>query len=434
MWIKVVSFIENSEKYFQNTQEKLPHWMNVLREMSLSQLDMAAIPTVKDEEWKYTDISKVLKQKYYIVDRLEDANLAELNKVYNKDEINIVFVNGVFSPELSISNNVFMGCNIMSWHDAVKQEDPNFKIFLEKEYSEKDDYFVAMNKAYADDGVYLRIPNNTVFDKLIHIIFISVSDTESVIPMPRVLVSVGNSSEVSIQESYLGGNSSCYFNNAFSSLSLGKDSKVYFCKALNESPQSIHYSKTKVLLENESVFDSLSVTTGGNFVRNEMDIVMKGTGASATVNGFNYARNKQHIDSHTSIRHEAPECSSNQLCKYILDDKARTVFNGKIYVAPDAQKTNSCQLNKNLIFSEDCRVDTKPQLEIFADDVKCNHGATVGQLNEDEIFYLQTRSISRKDAVRILSRGFANDVLSCMKNEAILSKINALVDPIFANL
>ena len=222
--------------------------------------------------------------------------------------------------------------------------------------------------------------------------------------------------------------------SALTDISLAKNALLYYSRAQKENLKSYHIGNTRVWQERDSNFQGFSFVAGGALIRNNLDVVLNGEGAQSFLNALYSVYGTQHVDNHTSVDHRVPNCMSNQLYKGILNGASRAVFNGKIFVRPIAQKTNSYQLNKNLLLGKDCRVDTKPQLEIFADDVKCTHGATIGQMNEEELFYLQTRAIGKQDATRMLARGFAEDVLNQIKNEAVHQKLTEYLQPSFEKL
>ena len=261
------------------------------------------------------------------------------------------------------------------------------------------------------DGVVLRDP--------VHVLFVSTAPGEAVVTHPRVLLLAGDNSQVSVIESYAGLRDAGYFTNAVTQIDAGAGSVVNHCKILRESLQSYHVAGVQARLARSAVVTSNSITLGGALVRNDIGVVLDGEGAECTLNGLYLAGWKQHIDNHTTIDHASPHCASHELYKGILDGDGRAVFNGKIIVRQDAQKTDAKQSNKALLLSERAQVNTKPQLEIFADDVKCTHGATVGQLDEDALFYLRARGLGREEARRILIQAFATDVLNRIRHKPI---------------
>ena len=289
--------------------------------------------------------------------------------------------------------------------------------------------FSALNTAFLQDGAVIRIDDGVVLKDPVHVVFISTAPGEAVVTHPRVLLLVGDNSQVSVIESYAGLRDAGYFTNAVTQIEAGAGSVVHHCKILRESLQSYHVAGMQARLARNAVVTSNSITLGGALVRNDIGVVLDGEGAECTLNGLYLAGGKQHIDNHTTIDHASPHCASHELYKGILDGDGRAVFNGKIIVRLDAQKTDAKQSNKALLLSERAQVNTKPQLEIFADDVKCAHGATVGQLDEDALFYLRARGLGREEARRILIQAFATDVLNRVRHKPIQMELGrALLD------
>ena len=264
---------------------------------------------------------------------------------------------------------------------------------------------------------------------MIHIIHVASGDSKAFIA-PRNVIYAEQSSECTILESHIAfEDNSTYLATPLSDFYLEENSTIHYAKAQKESLKAYHVGNTRVWQERNTNFDSISIMVGAAITRNNLDIVIDGEGSNANLHGLYFLHGKQHADNHTSVDHRQPNCTSNQLYKGILEGSSRSVFNGKIFVNEIAQLTNSYQLNKNLLLGKDCRVDTKPQLEIFADDVKCTHGATIGQLEKDEVFYLQSRCISKQDATKILVRGFIEDLLVDVSSETLQDKIHWLVEP-----
>ena len=269
----------------------------------------------------------------------------------------------------------------------------------------KDNAFVALNTANFEDGGFVHVPANTVASEPVRIDFNAVSERTT---HPRNLIIVGDNSQVQIIEKYTGAGR--YFTNAVTEIIVGENSIVEHVKLGEESPESFHVSTIQVHLSRDSNFKSHNISLGGLLVRNDVNAVLS-TGCESTLNGLYLLNDKQHVDNHTALDHAAPHAASHELYKGILDGTASAVFNGKIFVRKDAQKTDAKQTNKNLVLSEDATINTKPELQILADDVRCTHGATVGQLDEESLFYLRTRGLSKTEARDLLIYAFARDVI-----------------------
>ena len=421
--------VEQFDQFYGENIKLMPPWFNQLRQESLKHLSNREFPSVKDEEWKYTNISSLLQGTYQIP---TDFTLAEIEKFQNytdKDPVLVVFVNGQFSREYSRLNNVASGIKITLLKEALQNNNGlNLQRILTSYDAQQESVFILLNKVMIKDGVYITIADKAVSPDLIHIVYLTSNPQKKIITCPRTLISIGKDAEASILESHISfRDDDIYFSNALTDIFAGENSTLHYCKAQKESSKAFHINAIRVAQERDSNFNSFVLTSGGAITRNNLDIFLNGEGCSSALNGLYAPYDNQLVDNHTSVDHRYPNSTSNQLYKGILNHAARAVFNGKIFVRSLAQKTNSYQLNKNLLLGEKCRVDTKPQLEISADDVKCTHGATIGQLNEEELFYLQTRCIPKKMAIKMLARGFVDDVINRMPVKMIREKWNILL-------
>ncbi len=287
--------------------------------------------------------------------------------------------------------------------------------------------FAWLNTGLFQDGVLVHVPAGIVVDRPIQIHIASDAGTDPTVSHPRVLVMAGENSQVSIVESYGGPEGQTYFTNAITEVLVGPGAIVHHVKVQRESRKAFHVAGTFARLGRGSVFASHNISLGGGIVRNDIAAVLDGEGAEATLNGLYLADGDRLVDTHTVIDHAKAHCPSHELYKGVLGGKARAVFNGKIFVRQDAQKTDAKQTNKALLLSDDAQVNTKPQLEIFADDVKCTHGAAIGQLDEDALFYLRARGIGRLAARDLLIRAFAGEVIQQVKPESIHDRLEALM-------
>ena len=284
-----------------------------------------------------------------------------------------------------------------------------------------------MNTAFANDGAFIYIPDNVTVIDPIHIISINGNAEENILSQPRNLIITGKNSKVTIIETYNSITDKAHFTNVVTEVIAGENSNIEMYKIQDENLNSFQVSLTQVEQKKNSVFTVYTVTTGGAIVRNDVNSVLDDEGCETHLYGLYLTDGSQHVDNHTLMDHAKPHCLSNELYKGVLNGKSRAVFNGKVFVRPDAQKTNAYQSNKNILLSPDATVDTKPQLEIYADDVKCSHGATVGQLDEESLFYLRSRGISKDMARSILIRAFANDIFDEMKNNELHEHLNNMV-------
>ena len=429
-------------------KEKPSDWVAQLREEGLTRFRELGIPTVKDEEWKYTNVSALAGHRYALAAKsaLSPAQRKDILARYcGKADVNIVFVNGALDKELSNFGKIppplggeslpAAGVEISMLRDALLKDAAALKEIWAHYDPQKDPAFVALNKALTQEGIYIHVSDKIIANQLIHILHVTHADGEAIATFPHTVIRLGKSSEASVLETHVGLNDeNIYLADPLTDVLLEENATLHYSKAQKESLKAYHVGTTRVWQRRDSTFNGFSLAAGASITRNDLDIVINGEGAAAFLNGLYSVYKDQHVDNHTSVDHRVPNATSNQLYKGVLNDAARAVFSGKIFVQPIAQQTNSYQLNKNLLLGKGCRVDTKPQLEIFADDVKCTHGATIGQLNEDEIFYLQARGVPRKIATRLLTQGFVDDVLNRLTRGSVREQVARLVAPSLAAL
>jgi len=431
-----ISFINEMDHIVDSlNQNNTPSWLNEIRNKNQKRLDSVGFPNTKNEEWKYTNIKSILSKSYEFQAEANPKSMDKLKKYLDENSVNLVFINGKFTSEYSFLNIDSPGITISTLENIFNSKPELIKDLLEKQTLDSSTSFVALNNVLVSDGNFIHLGANTIYDKLIHIIHVKDTQGKHILTSPRTVIKLEKSSEATVLESHLSfSDDDTYFTNALTDIYLGENATLHYCKAQAESMKAYHIGTTRVWQERNSNFDGFSLMTGGAITRNDLDIILGGEGCHCTLNGLYSVNHDQHVDNHTSVDHQFPNCTSNQLYKGILNGASRGVFNGKIFVKKIAQQTNSYQLNKNLLLGKDARIDTKPQLEIFADDVKCTHGATISQLNEDEIFYLRSRCIPKKKAISLLSHGFVDDIINTIPNKAIRSLLNELLQPTFSAL
>ena len=414
--------------HFARLQEKLGRdgdaWLNKIRKDAIGRFAELGFPTTRLEEWKYTSVAPIARIPFQAAelrwDGLAEERLAELplaHSAFSDCCSRIVFINGHYSPQLS-SPDLPERLMVGSLASAIKQNTPSVKEHLAKHAPYQHQAFVALNTAFLEDGAFIEIPQGVTTDEPIYILFVSTAD-EPTASHPRSLIIVGADSQAHIIEEYLALGEGPYFTNAVTEIIAGENSVVELSKLEAENAEAFHVSTVQVSQARSSSFTSHSISFGGALVRNDVSVALNGEGADCTLNGLYIASNRQHVDNHTVIDHIKPHCSSRELYKGILDDRSSAVFNGSIVVRKDAQKTDARQSNKNLLLSEGATINSKPQLEINADDVKCTHGTSIGHLDEDSVYYLRARGIGVNEARTVLTYGFANDVLNRMKVDAV---------------
>jgi Fe-S cluster assembly protein SufD len=393
-------------------------WLGVIRKEAIGRFAELGFPTTKDEEWRHTNVAPISGASFRPA--RPGTNGLTAGKVANfifsdLDCCNLVFVNGFYSADLSTPEALPKGVRAGSLAAALQTEPKKVEPYLARHASFKKNAFVALNTAFMLDGGFIYLPPETILKKIIHLLFISTSDAEATVSYPRNLIVVGSGSQASVVESYIGLQGGVYFTNAVTEIVAGDSAVVGHYKLQRESDEAYHVASLHVVEEENADVSSHSISLGGILTRNDVTAVMNGEGGDLTLNGLYVTKGRQHVDNHTSIDHAKPHCNSRELYKGVLDEQSSGVFDGRILVRPNAQKTNAKQTNKNLLLSEDALVNTAPQLEIFADDVKCTHGATIGRLNEESLFYLRSRGIGEEAARALLTYAFASDIVGTVK-------------------
>ena len=340
-------------------------------------------------------------------------------------------MNGTFAPALSTTDGLASGVRRRSLATVLAHDHDDdgeaVALQLGRLARIESQAFTALNTAFLRDGAVVEVAPGVVLDTPIHLLFVTRSSAEPVLSQPRVLVVAGANSQVRVVESHAGDGETPYLSNAVTEISVDEYAVVDHYAVVREAEPAFHVASLHATLGRASNFSSHVITLGGAIVRNEAHVALAGEGGECTLNGLYLANGRQLVDNQTTIDHAQPHCDSHELYKGILDGRSRAVFNGKIIVRLDAQKTDAKQSNKTLLLSEDAQITTKPQLEIFADDVKCTHGATVGQLDQDALFYLRSRGLSRDQARQLLTHAFAADLLGHIKVEAIRTQLDALL-------
>lgn len=423
-------YVSNFKLFEEKLNGQSKSFLHDIRKDALNQLAELDFPTSKKEEWKYTNISPILKQNFTpaVNTVLPRFSQSEVKEFFFKDfDCHLlVFVNGFFSEEISDVGELPKGVVLGSLKKIYK-EDPKLIDGYINKLSKVDNAFNALNTAYLSDGLVVIVPDGKIVGKPIQALYLNSSDKELVLSMPRNLIIAGKNSQVSVIANYRGFGEKTYFSNIITEVFADEEAVVDLCKVQNENPESYHIEKVQAHQKKKSVFNHYNVTFGGAIARNDINSLLDGENIETHYYGLYMANEKQHMDNHTFIDHAKPNCMSNEVYKGILDDNSRGVFNGKIIVRKDAQKTNAYQQNKTILLSKTATIDTKPQLEIFADDVKCSHGATVGHLDETSEFYIRSRGVPQELAKSMLIRAFANDVIETIKIDPLKEQINHMI-------
>ena len=412
-------FYSDHQAFVGNGGRSAPDWLQELRQASLEKLKTLGLPTTKLEEWRFTSVSRIAESTFAVVpaDRASfgRADLAPFRWPLAEAH-EIVFVNGRYAAGLSHIGALPRDVRIQSLAAALAEGGDEVEHVTRVAGFDRH-AFTALNTALFEDGAFIRIPPHTVLSEPIHVLFVSTAagsalNGRAAMTHPRVVVVMGDNSQASIVESYGGPDREPYLTNAVTEVVLGESAVLDHYTVQREGVRSYHMASMHAKAARSANLRAHSITLGGSLVRNEATVVLDGEGAECTLNGLYLADDHRLVDNHTTIDHAMPHCGSREIYKGILAGHARAVFNGKIIVRPDAQKTDARQTNRALLLSEDALINTKPQLEIFANDVKCTHGAAVGQIDAEAIFYLRSRGLNEAEARQFLIHAFAGDVLN----------------------
>ncbi len=412
------AYREDFERALQDAAGNIPGWLRQHRQTAFRRFAELGYPTRRDEEWRVTDVRPIADTVFavpeYAQGNVTPEQIGEL--FFPTFQANrLVFVNGRYSAELSHTRELPAGVRIGRLRDLAQNDPTGYESALQYRQNNSKTAFTSLNFAFFEDGAYIHIPRNVVVTDPIMLIYVSNSAATPTASHPLTFIHAEENSHATVIETYIGVGADMYFTNAVTEVSVRENAVLDHIKITQEKPGAYHVATTEIALARGANFTSHNITLGGQIVRNDFNAGLNGEGIECTLNGVYVARDKQLVDNHTSIDHAMPHCNSHELYKGILDGRARGVFNGKIFVREDAQKTDAKQTNQTLLLSNDATINTKPQLEIYADDVRCTHGATVGQLNQDALFYLRTRGIGKDEARAMLTFAFANDVVSRIK-------------------
>ncbi|MDX5326824.1 MAG: Fe-S cluster assembly protein SufD [Bacteroidota bacterium] len=398
--------------------------LHKIRQEALSTFEKKGFPTKRDEEWKYTNLRPVLKHDYRVLPKTEDSlEYKDVKRFFlnDADTYKVVFINGVYSSWLS--DTTHQHYDICTFGSALTK----FRDVVDRYFATiapKDEPMVALNTAFAREGAFIRIPCGQVVSKPVEVVFFNTHPSAEIMLQPRNLIVVEENAQVQIIERHQNLSEHPVLTNVVSEVFAGRNAKVDMYKVQNDVLHSNLIDNTHIAQEATSRVDIRTFSFGGNVTRNNLNFYLNEEGAESHMHGITIIGDTQHVDHHTLADHRVPHCMSNELYKGIYDDRSQGVFNGKIIVHQDAQKTNAFQQNNNILLSEKASVDTKPQLEIFADDVKCSHGCTVGQLDDEALFYLQSRGIPKREGEALLMYAFSNEILETVRIPELRKKLN----------
>ncbi|WP_457609609.1 Fe-S cluster assembly protein SufD [Lutibacter sp.] len=403
--------------------------VHAIRQKAIHNFEVQGFPTKKDEEWKYTNLKSLLKNDFNLFPsanksvEFKDVERYLINEI---ESYKLIFIDGVFSSFLSTTTHDEWDICVLS--SALTK--PKYKMVVDNYFNtiaKNNNSLSELNTAFAKEGAFINIPKNTIVPKPIQIINFSTGSEKEVILQPRNLVVVGENSHVQIIERHQNLSKNTTLTNAVTEIFVHKRAIVDYYKIQNDTQNSSLIDSTFVSQKQQSVASVNTYSFGGKLIRNNLEFQHEGEYITSNLNGISILNNKQHVDNHTLVNHKYPNCESHELYKGIYADKSTGIFNGKVIVQQAAQKTNAFQQNNNILIDDGATINAKPQLEIFADDVKCSHGCTIGQLDENALFYMRSRGIPKKEATALLLFAFGNEVVEKIKIPQLKSRIIKLI-------
>jgi Fe-S cluster assembly protein SufD len=407
-----------------------PEWLEGLRRRAADRFAAVGFPTSRDEEWRFTPVAPIAKTSWREAPVSAAMRGDELRPYLfgHPEWTRLVFVNGSYRQELSSLPSGPRGIRVGSLAQALRERLPTLERHLGRHAGVESTPFTALNTAAFQDGGFIHVPANTELDHPFHLIFVSTDEAAGCAIQPRNLLVVERGAQASFIESYVTtGSSGNYWTNPITEVVVDANCWVEHTRIQRESEGAYHVGGTYVDQQRDSHYRSFSLSMGGALARHNLQARLNDENVETLLYGLYLTHNDQLVDNHTAIHHDRPNCRSWEVYKGILDDRSRAVFNGKVFVKPEAQKTDAKQTNRNLLLSDRARVDTKPQLEIFADDVKCTHGATVGRLDDIALFYARSRGVPAEEAQRLLTYAFAAEVIGEVALEPVRRELERLV-------
>ena len=390
-----------------------PRWVSQARENAIAQFERLGFPTTRIEQWRFTSVAPIAERTFALATGGATSTTRRTVQPLSGPIAHAVCVNGRFDAKLSNVTELPRGVQLVSLEAAIAANPVLVEPYVARLSLTQTNAFTSLNTAFLRDGVALIVPAGVVVERPIEVTFLSVSENGDSVSHPRLLIVAGEGSQVTVLERYVGTGAA--FTNAVGEVWIGASAVVDHYKLQEEPADSFHIATMFVHCGRSGNFSSHSLTFGGRLVRNEVIATLDGEGIDCTLNGLYVGRATQLIDNHTTIDHAMPHCGSHEVYKGILAEQSRGVFNGKIIVRPDAQKTDAKQTNKALLLSDEANINSKPELEIFANDVKCTHGAAIGQLDDAATFYLRSRGLGVSEARAMLVHAFAGDILNRVK-------------------
>lgn len=419
-------YLADFERFSRTDGAREPSWVRALRAASIARFAALGLPTTRLEEWKYTNIAPLAKVPFTLATWEPDGRAVEsLGPVVLQDVAagQLVFVNGRYTPSLSQVSALPNGVQVESLAAVLRAAPHLLEPYLARYADFHEHAFVALNTAFVTDGACVFLPRGTVLAQPLHLVFLTLPSEEALVSYPRTLIVAGADTQATVVESYVGLESGMYLTNAVSEVLAGERAFVTHIRVQLENAEAFHIGTVQLQQERSSTVVSHSVVLGGGLVRTDVNAGLGGEGSECQLNGLYVGTGQQHVDNTTRIDHVQPHCTSRELYKGVLAGQARGVFSGKIVVHKTAAKTNARQTNKNLLLSNDALVESRPQLEILNNDVQCSHGSTIGEIDEDALFYVRSRGIDSAAARWLLTYAFVSEVLEQIPIAALRSQL-----------
>lgn len=419
-----------SEKFDRLRTELGRDWLSYTRESAMARFGAMGFPSPTHEEWRFTNVAPITRIPFEPADsseaRVTPADLAPF--LFDPEQCHLlVFVNGRHTPKLSTAQGLPNGVRVMNLAEAMRTEHITVEAHLARHANYQEQAFIALNTAFIRDGAFVHIPKGTIVEKPIHLLFVTRTDDRAIVTHPRTLIVAGENSQVTLVESYAGLGGGPSFTNAVTEIVAGENAVIDHYKVEREPDPVFHITARQIRQARSSNVSSHTLSFGGGLVRNDINTLLGGEGCNCMLNGLYVLNDSQHVDNHLRVDHASPHCNSWEYFKGILNDRSHGVFTGRIIVREDAQKTDAKQSNMNLLLSESATVNTKPQLEILADDVKCTHGATIGQIDENAVFYLRSRGVSEEAARSLLIYAFAGESIGQIRLAPLREQLQDLL-------
>lgn len=429
----MITATQAPEKYLEEFDQlkgrlgSQPRWLQSLREDAFARFAENGFPTTHDEDWRFTNTAPVSKTSFDLAGP-ESATRQQLEPFGGLEfATRLVFVNGLFAEALSNVASLPAGVKIGSLAAQLKNDPAGLEPHLGRYLNFQRDAFCALNTAFLEDGVFVSVPAKVLVDAPIYVLFVTVPGATPSMNHPRNLIVAGENSQVTVVEDYVSLGEGTSFSNTATELVAGENAHVEHYMIVRESEKAYNFSTLRIQQGRSANVATHSLLLSGALVRNNVHPVLAGEGSECLINGLFMANGRQHMDNYMLVEHASPHCDSRQFYNGILNGQSHGVFHGRIIVHKDAQKTDAKQTNRNLLLSDDAQIDTKPQLEIYADDVKCTHGATIGQFDDNALFYLRSRGLDEASARHVLLLAFANECLDRMSSPQVREHLEKLV-------